>query len=750
MESKKRLVWMLLVFAISGFFISKIDIDNAPMTYVRSDTDIFAQTEKARKVFPNDENMIMTFSIPEGKSDQFLLKLKQFTEEIEGIDGIIKIRSIFNTDYIQTNEDGFSVEKIAPENNFSYKDILERIEKSPLGGDVLVSKDKTKMAILVEPERKLKSIGRIKLYQKIHSIAKQSGLDKLIAEQAGPFAIDVFEFDSMINDLSTVVPLTYLVGPLLLYLQFSSFYIVFLSVLIMYLSVNSCLLIFFLADWPFNLVGGILPSFISALAVAFILHLLNSVKQEFIFKGDVKHAIKEGTKKIIKPAMFSALTTSVGLFSLTTSSIIPIKNFGIAGGVGIIMIFLYVCFVMPWLLQTTSNIHWQGKTILGKIFNRFVFKMFNFSLRWHKLVVLLTIIVSIAIVPLIMKIKTETNFLKFFKADHKIVEGTYAIGREFVGTNPLNIIFSSDQHENLETRNFFVFLKKLKEMCEQMPEIDKALSAYDFIWEMHKAFVGNDAGDQELPESDDAFAQYLLIFDGDDLKTFYDSSERMSKMNIFLNTHGAKESGIVIERLRLFLEKNIPEDVDFNFGGVANLVHYQEKQLVDGQVKSVVYGGVLIFLMMILLWRNLFASLVCMIPNISPVLFMFALMGTFGIWLDMGTAMVASISIGIAVDDTIHIFHNYKYFIRKGHGLIYALGRTFKRSGCAITGTTVILAFQFFVLATSDFVPTINFGILTGVGVSIALIFDLLFLPALLYWLGNSKIFMTLITGRKG
>jgi transposase-like protein len=121
-----------------------------------------------------------------------------------------------------------------------------------------------------------------------------------------------------------------------------------------------------------------------------------------------------------------------------------------------------------------------------------------------------------------------------------------------------------------------------------------------------------------------------------------------------------------------------------------------------------------------------------MIPNLSPILLIFIIMGAFGIWLDMATAMIASVAVGIAVDDTIHVYHGFRTRFNRGSSAVVAMMRSYREAGRAVVVTTFILSAQFLVLVTSDFVPSSNFGLLTMSGLFTAMVFDLLLLPALL------------------
>ena len=128
-----------------------------------------------------------------------------------------------------------------------------------------------------------------------------------------------------------------------------------------------------------------------------------------------------------------------------------------------------------------------------------------------------------------------------------------------------------------------------------------------------------------------------------------------------------------------------------------------EDLLVSGQVYSLVGALALIFVFMLVLFRSLGAAVLCMIPNLSPILIIFIIMGAAGIWLDMATAMIAGIAVGVAVDDTIHVFDGFRRRVRAGTSPVLALARTYRSAGRAVITTTVILCVQFLFLLSSGF-----------------------------------------------
>jgi predicted RND superfamily exporter protein len=253
----------------------------------------------------------------------------------------------------------------------------------------------------------------------------------------------------------------------------------------------------------------------------------------------------------------------------------------------------------------------------------------------------------------------------------------------------------------------------------------------DFIEEMNWGFHEEDAEFRRIPEDEKLISQYLLIYDGTDLYDAVDWDFQTARVSLNLNVHSANNIDAVINEIRTYLQANI-SGINWEVAGVGRMFADMEELLVKGQVSSLGGALLLIFILMLILWRSFWQSLLCMLPNLSPIFLIFICMGLFGIWLDMATAMIASVAVGIAVDDTIHIFHGFIKRMKQGVKPATALLRTTSHAGRAVMTTTIILASQFLILLSSQFIPTSNFGMLTSIGLITALLFDLMVLPALL------------------
>jgi len=251
---------------------------------------------------------------------------------------------------------------------------------------------------------------------------------------------------------------------------------------------------------------------------------------------------------------------------------------------------------------------------------------------------------------------------------------------------------------------------------------------------MNRAFNGDDPAFDTLPDDRKLIEQYLLIYDGKDLYENVNREFQRARLTLNLHVHGAHEIGHVIKTIRDHLKNQPIPGVQTDISGFGRLFSDQEKMIVDSQVNSFSGAFLQIFLLMVILWRSVPAAIISLIPNLIPLFFIFVLMGATGIYLDVATALIAGVVLGITVDDTIHLYHGYLHRRKKGVSPVFSIARSFESSGRAVLAVSVILVAQFLLLTLSDYNPTVHFGMLCAIGLASGQLFELLLMPALMVW----------------
>jgi len=726
---------LLVAIILPNALLPSLNINNAPKTYLPSDEPSVLFDNQVREIFPDDEVFVLLFEGIALFSDGFLKAYHDLGETLVAHDLIDDVISLTRQDHISGSDDGFLVEPLIDVNRLDESSAAIRMEhviSDRFAKNSLVANDGSAIAMIIIPQPLNDSIQHLALEEEILGIIKGHRLDGYLSQIAGEIPTDAAQMRIILRDNMIFVPATVLMGLLLIWWLFQRSIAVIVTGVTSSAVVSSTVAFYVLFEQPFNSIASIIPPLLSALTIAALVHLFNALhyasRRGLVGKERVNAALDE----IRRPALFSALTTSAGLASLGLSPIPPISVFGLIASMGVILIYLIVIHVLPPIFVRFDLREWPCRRSGLTLMDNMVKSLFHLGIRFPVVVVVSIFLGLAAAVPYIAKVKVETNIHEFFQPDHPLRVATNHIEEKLVGTTPLEIIFSSEQTDKLIQPEMLNYFKNLQDWLEKQPEVDKTISVADFVEEMNWGFHAQQQGFLSIPDNPELISQYLFIYDGEDMFDFIDEDYQQARVTLSVNVHGANEISALMNRIELFLDGKPLTGVKSDITGAGRLFADQERLLIKGQVYSLGGALILIFLLMLMLWRSFTDTLICMIPNLSPIVLIFIVMGWLGIWLDMATAMIASVAVGIAIDDTIHIYHGFIHRVKKGVHPVFALARTYHQAGRAVMTTTIILCSQFLLLLASAFVPMSHFGALASVGLLAALVFDLLLLPAIL------------------
>jgi predicted RND superfamily exporter protein len=549
---------------------------------------------------------------------------------------------------------------------------------------------------------------------------------------AGTVAQTVAELRSLWRDSAIFIPLTVVIGLALLWWVVGRVRPVIVGGLAMGMVVSVSVAGIVVAGQPYTPITAMIPTLMAAYTTATLLHLYAAIQRARIALLPRPQRIARALSETFKPGLFNVLTTGAGLLSLLWVDIPPVQTFGLAGAIGTLMVFLVVFLLVPPILLKWDVPRWPRRRSGLSLARHVAAAVAVFSLRHARWVLAGTLLLVAATIPLLMQVKVESNLIKFFAPKHPISVGTDRVEARLSGVTTMEIVLDAASRDGLKDPQTLARIKALQGWLEAQPEIDRSFSLVEVIEEMNRAFNGEELGEHALPADRRLVEQLLLIYDGDDLYELVNREFQRGRIALNLNVHGANEIGRVIERIEAHLAAQPIPGVQAQMAGFGKLFSDQEDRIVEGQVKSFASAFVQILVLLAILFRSLRGGLICLVPNLAPLFFIFVVMGASGIALDVATVLIAGIILGITVDDTIHLYHGYLHRIRAGVSPVFAIIRSVESSGRAVVAISIVLIAQFSLLALSDFRPTANFGLLCAVGLLAGQVFELLLMPALL------------------
>ncbi|MBZ0069104.1 MAG: MMPL family transporter [Thiobacillus sp.] len=716
-------------------FLFKIHFNNSGDIYSPSDAPIIQLRESLFREFPTDDALIALFEGDNLFSPDFLASLHRVARKMEQHPSVDRVLTLTTVEHIDATDDGFAVSLLVDPKHLEARTPAQwkqRVLGDTMAPGLIVSRDGRAVALVVRPVILKESLARRDILIALDAAIAAEKLSSVHTATAGTVAQTVEELQSIWRDSAIFIPLTVIIGLALMWWVVGRVRPVVIGGLAMGMVVSVSVAGLVLSGQPYTPITAMIPTLMAAYTTATLLHLYAAIQRARIALLTRPQRIARALKDTFKPGLFNVLTTGAGLLSLLWVDIPPVQAFGLSGAIGTLMVFLVVFILVPPILLKWDTPRWPRRRSGFARARHIAAAVAVFSLRHAKAVLLTTVLMVAAAIPLVLQVKVESNLIEFFAPDHTISRSTDRVESKLSGITGLEIVLTGMERDSLKDPTRLAQIKALQTWLEAQPEIDRSFSLVDVVEEMNRAFQGEEQGTGNLPTSRKQIEQLLLIYDGKDLYELVNREYQRSRITLNLNVHGANEISQVIDRIRVHLASQPIEGIQTEFAGFGKLFSDQEDRIVDGQVRSFSAAFIQILLLMALLFHSLRGGLICLVPNLAPLFFIFVVMGSTGIALDVATVLIAGVILGITVDDTIHLYHGYLHRIHNGVSPVFAIIRSVESSGRAVIAISIVLIAQFSLLGLSDFRPTAHFGTLCAVGLFAGQVFELLLMPALL------------------
>lgn len=714
-------------------------VDNVDYFTLKNDPDI-AYYDKVKKIFGNDEFFIIAFNFNGENvfSTHHLALLKTITEELEQLEEVREVKSLANVNETIGEKEFFVVQKFLEEIPDRPKD-LERLKNRALSNPIyiknFISGEGDTVAIFVSVYERPEDAGyRKRLLDKCKNILGKYKDQTGQVYMAGWTTTNLYLSQYMKTDISTFIPVTYAFITLAVLFFFRNVFLTGIALLNISICMGSTMGLFPIFGITLNNVTTIVPPVVMALALCDTVHIFSYLDSRLLTEfGTKEAALIHILKKVFIPCLLTTITTAIGFLSLSLSDIPPIRDFAIIASIGMVFEFIYSFFFLPPLLLFFA----PGKIFVQKnSFDKNNIRLLNFLgrisiTRSMPVVIITTLIIGLATLSA-LNIKVETNLLDYFKKDSPVRQATDFVETNLAGVRTVDVSLVSDSVDAFKQPDSIKIIEKIETYAKTLPGVDSALSFSDFIKDMNKSFHNEDDNYYSIPENKNLVAQYLLLYDFEDIDEFVNETFDHAKITIRTSAHLTSEQAKIINSLRAFITALNCEDLDIRVTGRAVFHVNTIEALVSGQLQSLCIAASVIALILFLVLKSFELGMLSLIPNLFPVIINFGLMGIFSIPLNTATALIAAVAIGIAVDDTIHFLTEYKKQIKKGCEVPEAIEIVVTEKGKAILLSSLILSIGFGTMITSSFVPTVHFGTLSAVIMVTAVFGDLVVLPSLI------------------
>ena len=780
-----RGVVLTAVLLCTGFFgwqLQYLTFDTSNEGFLHEDDPYLITYNQFRDEFGRDDFLVLAVFSEDLYSTEVLDKLRALHEDLErSVPFLEDITSLINVRDVRGIGDTLVVDDLVPRTpttDAELESLRERVLSNPLYVNNLISENGKYTAILLQsqvyggaveedllagfdetfeansdadggPEQNyLTDLENDQFVEAVYEVLSRHQDETFQISAAGPpvnlHAIKYY----MQKDAFTFMVLALLVIGFCLYLMFRRASGVILPLMLVGLSLVTTVGLMTLLGVSFKLPTTMLPSFILTVGVGASIHVLSLTYQNIRRGMDRQDSIIGAYGHSGIALLMTSTTTSAGLASFSMAKVAPIADLGIFSAIGVAISMVYTFTFLPATLSLLplKQVSQQKSQKLPLI-DRLLSGVAAFSIARYRLVIGLAGVIIVFGLTGVTRVLFSHDGLEWLPEELGVRQATQLLDRELKGTVVLEMVLDTGRKNGLYDRETLLDMEQIMvdlvtDYADHEVPIGKALAISTLLKEIHQALHGNDQAFYKIPDNEKLIPQEFLLFSNtgsDDIDNLTDSQYRYARVTLKVPWQDALLyipfiSDVTDRFSETFGNRTLAggEPMQVAATGIMSLFGRIIHAAIYSAAQSYGIALVVITLMMILLIGNLKLGLISMIPNLTPIITVLGLMGWLGINLDMITMLIASIVIGLAVDDTIHFMYNFRRYYQLTGDLHVAVENTLMTAGRAMLTTSVVLSFGFFIFMFAEMNIFFYFGLLAGSAVLLALGADLLLAPALM------------------
>ena len=776
LKNPKSIFVMLLITLLSfGYFSKDFRLDASSETLLIAGDPDLEYLKEITERYGSKEFLILTYTPNEGMitnaSINNLLSLKYKIQSLDWVYSVITLLDIpllKNSDApIQERLESFKTLKDEDvDKNRGFKEILE----SPIFRNFVISEDGKTSGIIVnikkiEPlaDLKNKSKKEIENYKDQNKKKNHENILEIRSviksyEEIGKIYLGGIPM--IADDMMTFIKSDVIVFGLgVLLFIIATLWFVFRKLIWIIVPISSCFFsvvimmgLLGLLGWKVTVISSNFIALMLILTMAMNIHMSTRFLQLRKFNPDKKNIeiLFLTVSKMFWPILYTVLTTIIAFLSLIFSEIKPIIDFGWMMTFGLITSFIITFTLLPTLLNFSPA---KDISLSDDKNSKITLFLAKLSLNYQNTIFIITIVVIGLSIFGISKLEVENSFINYFSKKTEIYKGMKLIDEELGGTTPLDVIltFPKAEKEAVEDDDFddwanegelddekYWFTKdkidtivNVHNYLDSLPQIGKVLSFSSIIDVATQLNNNKPLGTLEMGVLYSKIPQNIKTEIIDPYISITDNEARIS-LRIIDSQKDLRRNDL-INKINYDLQNELGLEKDqYKLGGVLILFNNLLQSLFKSQILTLGLVMIGIFIMFLILFRNIKLSLIGVVPNFIAAFFILGIIGMLGIPLDMMTITIAAITIGIAVDNSIHYIYRFKEEFDNLKDYKKTLQICHSTVGVAILNTSITIVFGFSILILSKFIPTIYFGVFTGLAMLLAMISVLTLLPSLI------------------
>ncbi|MGQ3683677.1 MAG: efflux RND transporter permease subunit [Candidatus Loosdrechtia sp.] len=758
------IICIAIMTVFFGYYSTGMKTDNSIEIWFSKQDDDLNYYRDFLKKFGDEEFLVVALSSANLFTKERIRQINTLAENLKKIEGVVNVVSL---------ADVFKHKMASP----LFQEVIRYRKDQPVMAvfkrqtlrdtvyqNTIISKNGRTTAIIATvkctgPEARKQLVSEVRNVLKDIVAAEMDTMKKRSWYRlAGPSVVNA-ELDRMSKrDMARLTPYMFIISIMVLgclFRKISGVLIPITMVGVCVVWITGC---FVLSGQTMNMVSNMLIPLTFIISLSTSIHFMNHYYRECNFSLNIEDAICRTVRHIGVPVLMAALTTMIGFISLTASNIPPVFITGLFMGGCAALTFIVGMVLLPILL---SFVPFRIPVYPGEAFQKkgeyfVLFKKNNFKRRWGKeqdfggflswlssfvikyknIILICGFIAGGVSVWGILKIKIESDIMASFPKHSRIVKDNHYIESNLTGLLPIEIVAETTNGTSVFQTDTLNSITTLQRYLHGISEVTTSLSVANYILNIHQNIKGDKKPHSSLPVTGKEAADYLRLvsFYGDkNVDCLYTKDLTNARISVRMKQVGSNRYKTIIESIKEYIQKHLNTAVlSWRITGIVPLLINVQENILWSEIWSFSIAFLLTFLSIAIALKSVKIGLISIIPNLLPITITLGLMGFNGMRLDAATIMIASITLGISVDNTIHIFYRFKRELSDDGDYSGAIHRTLQGVGKTALFTSLSAACGFAVFSLSGFKPVQYFGLLTSITLLNAIISDLLISPSCL------------------
>jgi predicted RND superfamily exporter protein len=742
-------VFLLLIGCAAAAVLPHLKVQSGMSVFHRYDDPLWLALRQVERRFVNDDVVVIAYETDDLFAAKRLRELRALGEHIlsletsekdpapcfEDVVSLATVDDLVGSDLSYRNTP--LIPTPAPKAAPALATIKKRARNNPVIRDNLLSARRPNASVILarfrpgfDDKQHSETIKRLR--ELLAAAERRAPATRYCLGGAPVVDADTARYQS--EDLGRFIPFTYALIILLLFFFLRRLTGIAIALATTALSLVGAIAILTLIGGSMNNATAMIPPLTASLATAVLLHFYSELGKRGSEKDDNRTRVRRTVAALLPPSVMGAITTGIGFASLSVSSIVAVRDFGVAAGLTMLWVFFVVTVVFSLAASKlgVDRMVAPGGVARSAAFKKLLDAIAGLVIRRKATIVLLAAgFVALALFG-IRRVVVDMDQIAIFPKEAPVRKATEYVDQNLGGTTMMVVAIGAPRDGHFATPDALSRLETVERFMKQKLGAERVTSLLSYVKLMHREFFNGDRKKWSIPQTKEQVAQLLLLNSDKRLDEVVDKSRRWTRLVGRLPGPPTVELKHRFDRLQAELKRLFPAEQGFEVHatGRDRMGAEMVLSIMSSQQSSLAISLLLISVLFFLLFRSLKVGLISLAPNVLPLAAILAMMGWAGIYLDAATVMTGTVAVGIAVDDTIHFMQQLRWELRR-RALEEAVRETIRIKGPAIIWTSLVISVGFSVLMVSSFAPTRNFGILIVSAMVVALIGDLLLLPAI-------------------